>query len=138
MRFPFLIFQAYLALKKCSLSVVENVVTVTPETFECTNAANLTIRGCSNLLPGSATSHVQGLATTRRKRGAGGGGGGGPPSGPTGAGGLGATPALVDAENLFLYYYMSMDAPDRMLIGHQFNDTIKACSFRGKDCASSV
>ena len=71
-------------------------------------------------------------------KGGGGGGGGGPPSGPTGAGGLGATPALVDAENLFLYYYMSMDAPDRMMIGHQFNDTIKACSFRGKDCASSV
>ena len=105
---------------------------VTPDTFACTNAANLAIRGCSNLLPSSATSNVQG--PTRKKRGA---AAGGPPSGPTGAGGLVETPELVDMENLFLYYYMSMDARDRMMIGHQFEDTIKACSFRGKDCTSS-
>ena len=60
------------------------------------------------------------------------------PSGPTGAGGLVETPELVDAENLFLYYYMSMDARDRMMIGHHFQDTIKACSFRGKDCTNDT
>ena len=43
----------------------------------------------------------------------------------------------MNAENLFLYYYMNMDAQDRMMIGHKFEDTIKACSFRGKDCLSS-
>ena len=104
----------------------------TPDTFACTNAGNLTMRGCSNLLPSSATFNVQG--PTRRKREA---GGEGPSSDDTGAGGLVETPELVDMENLFLYYYMSMDARDRMIIGHQFEDTIKACSFRGKDCTSS-
>ena len=129
------VLQKYLTLNSCSLSVVDGVVTVTPDTFECTNAANLTMRGCSNLLPDSATSNVQGATASgnRKKQEA----GGGPPSGPTGAGGLGTTPALVDVENLFLSFYMSMDARDRMSIGHQFKDTIKSCSFRGKDCASS-
>ena len=132
---PLCIPQAYLSLNNCSLFMVDGLVTVAPETFACTNAANLAIRGCSNLLPSSATSDVQGPTTsdTRKKRGV----GGGPPSEPTGAGGLGAPPELVDAENLFLYYYLSMDAADRMMIGHQFDDTIKACSFRGKDCTSS-
>ena len=58
-------------------------------------------------------------------------------SGDRGTGGLGATPESVDAENLFLYYYMNMDEPDRKKIGHQLTDLIKACSFRGKDCKSS-
>ena len=129
------VLQKYLTLNSCSLSVVDGVVTVTPDTFECTNAANLTMRGCSNLLPDSATSNVQGTTASgnRKKQEV----GGGPPSGPTGAGGSGTTPALVDVENLFLSFYMSMDARDRMSIGHQFKDTIKSCSFRGKDCASS-
>ena len=34
-------------------------------------------------------------------------------------------------------YYMDMDEPDRMKIGHQLTDLITACSFRGKDCTSS-
>ena len=50
---------------------------------------------------------------------------------------LGATPESVDAENLFLYYYMDMDETDRMKIGHQLTDLVKACSFRGRDCTSS-
>ena len=54
-----------------------------------------------------------------------------------GTGGLGEAPESVDAENLFLYYYMDMDEPDREKIGHQLTDLIKACSFRGKDCTSS-
>ena len=60
-----------------------------------------------------------------------------PLSDDRGTGGLGATPESVDAENLFLYYYMNMDEPDREKIGHQLTDLIKACSFRGKDCTSS-
>ena len=141
---------------KCTLTTENSVVTVKPATKECINAGNLTTRGCSNQMPSSASSNLQGPSSSRRKRGA--GGQGPPPSGSSsnyknwkainssillfsddsGTGGLGATPESVDSENLFLYYYMSMDAPDRMMIGHQFNDTIKACSFRGKDCASSV
>ena len=124
----------------CSLSNVNNVLYATPNTTQCINAGNLTIRGCtelkSSLLPSPATSTSSPETSSgRRKRGAAGPAGG--PAGGAGgggAGGLGAAPALVDAENIFLYYYMSMDAPDRMMIGHQFQDTIKACSFRGKDC----
>jgi len=123
----------YFALNNCSLSMMGGEVKWAPDSFACKNAANIAIRGCSSLLPSSATSNVE--ESKRKKRGA--ARGGAPPSGPTGAGGLGAPPELVDAENLFLYYYMSMDARDRMMIGHQFDDTIKACSFRGKDCTSS-
>ena len=122
----------------CSLTKKDKLVYATPNTQQCINAGNLTIRGCtelkSSLLPSPATSTSSPETSSgRRKRGAAGGGGGGQAAGG-GAGGLGAAPALVDAENIFLYYYMSMDAPDRMMIGHQFQDTIKACSFRGKDC----
>ena len=117
----------------------------TPDTLQCTNAGNLTIMGCtelsSSLLPSPAASNSSSNSSVqtssgRRKRGAAGGGGGQAAGG--GAGGLGAAPALVDAENIFLYYYMSMDSPDRMMIGHQFQDTIKACSFRGKDCTNET
>ena len=126
----------------CSLSNVNNVLYATPNTTQCINAGNLTIRGCtelkSSLLPSPATSSPE-TSSGRRKRGA-----AGPAAGPAGgaggggAGGLGAAPALVDAENIFLYYYMSMDSRDRMMIGHQFQDTIKACSFRGKDCTNET
>ena len=117
---------------------MNKTVRATPSTKECTNAANLTIMGCSNLVPNSASSNIQ-EPTTRKKRGAGGrgAGAGAGAGGPTGTEGLGAAPESVNAENLFLYYYMNMDAQDRMMIGHQFDDTIKACSFRGKDCLSS-
>ena len=144
--YPFLDPQAYMRQRNCSLSKVDNVVYATPNTLQCTNAGNLTVRGCtdlsSSLLPSAATSDSSSTSSPetssrRRKRGAaaGGGGGGGGQAAGGGAGGLGAAPALVDAENIFLYYYMSMDSRDRMMIGHQFQDTIKACSFRGKDCA---
>ena len=132
----------------CSLSVVDNVMYATPNTTQCINAGNLTIMGCtelkSSLLPSPATSNSSSSSSPetssgRRKRGAAGPAGG--PAGGAGgggAGGLGAAPALVDAENIFLYYYMSMDSRDRMMIGHQFQDTIKACSFRGKDCTNDT
>ena len=135
---------------ECTLTTENSVVTVKPATKECINAGNLTTRGCSDLMPSSASSNLQGPSSSRRKRGA--GGQGPPPSGSRtesinssislfldarGTGGLGATPESVDAENLFLYYYMDMDEPDREKIGHQLTDLIKACSFRGKDCTSS-
>ena len=139
---------------ECTLTTENSVVTVKPATKECINAGNLTTRGCSDLMPSSASSNLQGPSSSRKKRGA--GGQGPPPSGSSsnyknwkpinsylllsgdrGTGGLGATPESVDAENLFLYYYMDMDAPDREKIGHQLTDLIKACSFRGRDCTSS-
>ena len=140
---------------ECTLTTENSVVTVKPATRECINAGNLTTRGCSDLMPSSASSNLQGPSSSRRKRGA--GGQGPPPSGSSsnyknwkainssillfsddrGTGSLGAKPESVDAESLFLYYYMDMDAADRMKIGHQLTDLVKACSFRGKDCTSS-
>ena len=149
------LLQAYMREHECTLTTENSVVTVKPATKECINAGNLTTRGCSDLMPSSASSNLQGPSSSRRKRGA---GGQGPPSSgsssnyknwkainssallfsdDSGTGGLGATPESVDSENLFLYYYMEMDAPDRKKIGHQLTDLIKACSFRGKDCTSS-
>ena len=121
---------------------MNNVLYATPNTTQCINAGNLTIRGCtelkSSLLPSPAASNSSSETYNgRRKREAEGGEGGQAAGDGDGDGGLGPAPALVDAENIFLYYYMSMDAPDRMMIGHQFKDTIKACSFRGKDCTNS-
>ena len=140
---------------ECTWTTENSVVSVKPATKECINAGNLTTRGCSDLMPSSASSNLQGPSSSRRKRGA--GGQGPPPSGSSsnyknwkainfsillfsddsGTGGVGATSESVDSESLFLYYYMNMDEPDRMKIGHQLSDLIKACSFRGKDCTSS-
>ena len=44
------------------------------------------------------------------------------------------TPAAVDAEHKFLYFYMSTSQESRLQIGHQFSDLIKDCLFRGRDC----
>ena len=64
---------------ECTLTTENSVVTVTPATKECINAGNLTTRGCSDLMPSSASSNLQGPPSSRRKRGA--GGQGPPPSG---------------------------------------------------------
>ena len=64
---------------ECTLTTENSVVTVTPATKECINAGNLTTRGCSDLMPSSASSNLQGPSSSRRKRGA--GGQGPPPSG---------------------------------------------------------
>ena len=41
-----------------------------------------------------------------------------------------------NTENKFLFSYMSLEKDDRKEIGHQFEATIKACTFRGRDCSS--
>ena len=73
------LLQAYMREHECTLTTENSVVTVTPATKECINAGNLTTRGCSDLMPSSASSNLQGPSSSRRKRGA--GGQGPPPSG---------------------------------------------------------
>ena len=73
------LLQAYMREHECTLTTENSVVTVTPATKECINAGNLTTRGCSGLMPSSASSNLQGPSSSRRKRGA--GGQGPPPSG---------------------------------------------------------
>ena len=44
------------------------------------------------------------------------------------------TPDTVVDEYNFLKEYMTLGQEQRMLIGHKFENLIKACTFREKDC----
>lgn len=50
---------------------------------------------------------------------------------------LGAVPEQIDKEYEFLSEYMSLESDQRSLIGHKFEDLVKACSFRERDCKNS-
>ena len=43
-------------------------------------------------------------------------------------------PSSVDIENTFLYLYMDIDESSRINVGHQREDMIKFCAFKGKIC----
>ena len=43
-------------------------------------------------------------------------------------------PSSLDIENTFLYLYMDIDETTRLSVGHQREDMIKFCSFKGKVC----
>ena len=43
-------------------------------------------------------------------------------------------PSSVDIENKFLYLYMDIDETSRLSVGHQREEMIKYCSFKGKIC----
>ena len=43
-------------------------------------------------------------------------------------------PGAIDTENRFLFFYMSLSESVRMRVGHQIDDLVVDCSFRGRDC----
>ena len=43
-------------------------------------------------------------------------------------------PSSLDIEYKFLYLYMDIDETTRLSVGHQRDDMIKFCSFKGKLC----
>ena len=43
-------------------------------------------------------------------------------------------PSSVDIENGFLYHYMDIDETSRLSVGHQSDEMIKFCAFKGKRC----
>jgi len=47
-------------------------------------------------------------------------------------------PSTVDIENAFLYLYMDIDETTRLSVGHQREDMIKFCSFKGKRCPQGI
>ena len=47
---------------------------------------------------------------------------------------LGDMPTNLRAQYQFLALYMSLNEKVRLLIGHQFEDFIKECTFLGSDC----
>ena len=48
--------------------------------------------------------------------------------------GLGDTPDFLKTELKFLDSYMGLNESMRLLIGHQFHDFIKKCTYSGSDC----
>ena len=46
-------------------------------------------------------------------------------------------PNIVDRHNKFLYYYMNIRESVRLRVGHHFEDMLKFCSFKGKNCLFS-
>ena len=73
-----------------------------------------------------------------------GGPGGGPGGGGHGGGGgqhgeptqddLGQQPTSVAQELMFLQAFMTLEEPERQIIGHNFSSFIRGCTFRGRDC----
>lgn len=46
----------------------------------------------------------------------------------------GAIPDAIAKENEFMRKYMGLGGPERMIIGHQFDNFVQMCTFRGRDC----
>jgi hypothetical protein len=45
-----------------------------------------------------------------------------------------SVPTSTNDENEFLYYYMSLSEDTRKTIGHQFEESVLECTFRGREC----
>ena len=45
-----------------------------------------------------------------------------------------SVPSYLETEYQFLKVYMTIDEEERFAIGHQFEDMVKECTFRGRDC----
>ena len=51
---------------------------------------------------------------------------------------MGGKPPTVEAEQRFLFYFMSLNEDIRKTIGHDFTTFIKSCTFGGYDCLSET
>lgn len=83
---------------------------------------------CPPPSPPTTTTTTASAEAGRKKRSADPGGGGDPT--------LGDTPDFLNSEYKFLELYMGLDEDTRSKIGHQFDDFIKECTFRGMDCTN--
>ena len=74
------------------------------------------------------------IRSQREKRQAHGPSGPSGPSGPASTAPMGDPTSTVLNEYEFLSLYMSLNETIRLSIGHQYEDLLLSCTFRGVDC----